>query len=236
MPAILDLRPQSALEFELAAIAAFEGMIRQLHADQYRRIQRARELAAEVDGVTRSNTAGERNMATRAFVAELATTLGQHEASARVAPAYAPGARADASGAPRRPSRSGRRRAAGLRRPRARRHGVAEHTTAWECGGHTADANLGALCRHHHRVKHESGWRVVQEPGGVMRWTSPAGHVLRTMPERPFVPVGIGEGLDPPGVRGSADPSSPPAPPDCRDPLDDELRCLLVPKADQAPF
>ena len=64
MPALLDLPPQSALEFELAAIAAFEGMIRQLHADQYRRIQRARELAAEVDGVTGSSTAGERDMTT----------------------------------------------------------------------------------------------------------------------------------------------------------------------------
>ena len=82
MPAILDLPPHAALEFELTAIAAFEGMIRQLHADQYRRIQRARELAAEVDGVSGSSTAGERDMATRSFVAELATTLGQHEAIA----------------------------------------------------------------------------------------------------------------------------------------------------------
>lgn len=82
MPAILDLPPQAALEFELAALAAFEGMMRQLHAEQYRRIQRARELAATVEGVTASSTSGERDMATRSFVAELATTLGAHEASA----------------------------------------------------------------------------------------------------------------------------------------------------------
>jgi len=82
MPAILDLPPQTALEFELTAIAAFEGMIRPLHADQYRRIQRARELAVEVEGVAEPSTAGERDMATRSFVAELATTLGAHEVPA----------------------------------------------------------------------------------------------------------------------------------------------------------
>ena len=466
MPALLDLPPQSALEFELAAIAAFEGMIRQLHADRYRRIQRARELAAEVDGVTGSSTAGERDMATRSFVAELATTLGAHEASAsrllaeaerltgpRRATLAALGAgdlaltqarsvleltsgvpveTADAveqvacdaastaaargtmttngelrrrmrqvrermhpepladrraraaaerrvcvdpapdgmawlsvfleaeravaidhrldvlaaratSGDPRTAAqrgadlaadlllggvlpdddrtRSGVGAATGAVQPRinvtvpvltllglddepadlegygpidadtarrlaahapsmrrilvhpetgaalsygreqyrapadldgfvrirdgrcrfpgcARRADRADldHTTAWACGGHTGDANLAALCRHHHRLKHESGWRAVQEPGGAMRWTSPAGHVLRTMPERPFVPVGVGEGVDPPGVGRSADPSSSPAPPDCRDRLDDELRALLVPEAEQAPF
>ena len=74
MPAILDLPPRTALEFELTTIAVFEGMMRRLHANQYRRIQRARELAAEVEGVRPSSNAGEREMATRSFVAELATT------------------------------------------------------------------------------------------------------------------------------------------------------------------
>jgi hypothetical protein len=41
MPAILDLPPEAALEFELAALAGFEGMIRHIQAEQYRRVQRA---------------------------------------------------------------------------------------------------------------------------------------------------------------------------------------------------
>lgn len=101
-----------------------------------------------------------------------------------------------------------------------------DHTTAWEHGGDTADANLAALCRHHHRLKHESGWRVVQEPGRVMRWTSPAGHVLRTWPERPFVPVGVGEGVDPPS----------PPPPGLADAFDDALRCMLEHDPEPAAF
>jgi hypothetical protein len=71
-----------------------------------------------------------------------------------------------------------------------------DHTTAWASGGQTSAANLAVLCRRHHRLKHESGWRVAHEPGGTMRWTSPAGHVLRTLPERPFVPVAVGGAVD----------------------------------------
>ncbi|WP_172979980.1 DUF222 domain-containing protein [Agromyces agglutinans] len=82
MSATLLAPPEAALEWELMSIAAFDGMIRQIQADQYRRVQRARELAAEVERVTESSTSRERDMATRSFVAELATTLGQHEVAA----------------------------------------------------------------------------------------------------------------------------------------------------------
>ncbi|WP_281350892.1 HNH endonuclease signature motif containing protein [Agromyces agglutinans] len=92
-----------------------------------------------------------------------------------------------------------------------------DHTTAWEHGGRTDAANLAALCRHHHRLKHESGWRVEHEAGGVMRWTSPAGHVLRTLPERPFVPVGAGEGMARP-ARSDGPPPGLPAEPMSPDP------------------
>ena len=454
MAALLDLPPQAALEFELTAIATFDRMMRQLHAEQYRRIQRARELAAVVEGVTESSTVGERDLATRSFVAELATTVGVHEASAsrlvaeaerltgprsatlaalevgelaltqvrsvleltsglpaevadavegvaceaasaaassgtvatnselrrrmrrarermhpepladrraravaerRVCVEPAPdgmawlslfleaeraiaidhrldvlAARA-ASGDPRTPAqraadlagdlllggvladddrtRSGmagtgavaprinvtvpvltllglddepadlegygpidadtaRRLAAhapSLRRilvhpetgavrnygrevyrasadldgyvrvrdgqcrfpgcsRRAERADL-DHTTAWAHGGETCAANLAVLCRHHHRLKHEAGWRVALEENGIMRWTSPAGHVLRTLPERPFMPVGAGDGVDPP--------TGPPAdqlevvPPDPLASFDDEWQSLL---------
>jgi hypothetical protein len=107
-----------------------------------------------------------------------------------------------------------------------------DHTVARGHGGETADTNLAALCRHHHRLKHESGWRVVLEPGGVMRWTSPAGHLLRTLPERPFVPVGVGEGVDPPPAEPVVDE---PIPPDPHPSIDDELRWLLE-QYDPVPF
>ncbi|RXZ72882.1 HNH endonuclease [Agromyces albus] len=64
-----------------------------------------------------------------------------------------------------------------------------DHTVDWAHGGATSHENLAHLCRKHHRLKHRSRWRMTQEPGGVIRWTSPAGHVLRTHPERPFIAV-----------------------------------------------
>lgn len=456
MPATIEAHPETALEFELAAIATFDRMIRRIHAHQYRRIQRARALHAEVEGVTASATAGRRDLATRSFVAELAATLGQHEASAsrlvaeaerltgprsatlaaleagelsltqvrsvleltqglpaevavaveqvgvdaasaaaaggavstnadvrrrmrrtrermhsepladrraraladrRVCVDAAPdgmawlgllleaerataiGHRLDTLAAPaasdddRTPAQRAADLAADLllagaltddertrvgaatggvqprinvtvpvltllglddgpaelegygpidgdtaRRlaahaPSMRRilvhpeTGVAlsygrehyrapadldgfvrvrdgqcrfpgcsrraeradlDHTTAWANGGETCAANLAALCRHHHRLKHEAGWGVALEGHGIMRWTSPAGHVLRTLPERPFVPVGagagVGVGVDPPGIAGAAEPAIPPDP---NDSSDEEWQWLL---------
>lgn len=72
---------------------------------------------------------------------------------------------------------------------RRARHADLDHTVAWAHGGVTSHENLAHLCRKHHRLKHRSRWRMTQEPGGVIRWTSPAGHVLRTYPERPFIAV-----------------------------------------------
>jgi hypothetical protein len=50
--------------------------------------------------------------------------------------------------------------------------------------GPTARCNLACLCRLHHRAKHRAGWRVVQLAQGVLRWTSPTGHVYVTAPPR----------------------------------------------------
>jgi hypothetical protein len=41
--------------------------------------------------------------------------------------------------------------------------------------GPTSAENLHALCRRHHGLKHEGGWRVEATPGGGLRWTSPQG-------------------------------------------------------------
>jgi hypothetical protein len=61
-----------------------------------------------------------------------------------------------------------------------------DHTTAWAHGGHTRHDNLAHLCRTHHRLKHGTRWRMSQELGGLIRWTSPAGVEHMTSPENPF--------------------------------------------------
>ncbi|KYH43498.1 HNH endonuclease signature motif containing protein [Branchiibius sp. NY16-3462-2] len=48
--------------------------------------------------------------------------------------------------------------------------------------GPTAARNLQPLCRHHHRAKHEGGWKVSMTPDGVCTWTSPTGRIYITRP------------------------------------------------------
>jgi hypothetical protein len=56
-----------------------------------------------------------------------------------------------------------------------------DHTRRYP-DGPTCPCDLAALCRHHHRLKHETGWTVSQDAHGVLTWTSPTGHVYRTHP------------------------------------------------------
>ncbi len=49
--------------------------------------------------------------------------------------------------------------------------------------GATSAGNLHALCRRHHRLKHEAGWSVDAMPDSGLRWTSPQGAVALTRPE-----------------------------------------------------
>lgn len=65
-------------------------------------------------------------------------------------------------------------RAPGCRQPATRCD--LDHTVAHEQAGATCPCNLGLLCRHHHRMKHEGGWRVHQPWPGAFLWTSPTGH------------------------------------------------------------
>jgi len=57
-----------------------------------------------------------------------------------------------------------------------------DHTLDWATGGETSLANLTALCRRHHTLKHRGGWRVGPGEGRALRWTSPAGAVHTTRP------------------------------------------------------
>lgn len=58
-----------------------------------------------------------------------------------------------------------------------------DHTLDWLYGGPTDLDNLACLCESHHRLKHNSRWKVTQVGNGVLRWTSPDGREHITRPE-----------------------------------------------------
>ena len=60
-----------------------------------------------------------------------------------------------------------------------------DHTRDFAKGGATDVTNLGPLCRHHHRLKHEGEWKLEQLEPGVFRWTSRLGHVYTVGPGPP---------------------------------------------------
>jgi hypothetical protein len=65
-----------------------------------------------------------------------------------------------------------------------------DHATAWDDGGHTDLANLGALCKHHHQLKTHGGWRITGSVrSGACTWRSPLGRVYEHRPP-PLVPPG----------------------------------------------
>ncbi len=49
--------------------------------------------------------------------------------------------------------------------------------------GPTSSENLHALCRRHHGLKHEGGWRVEATSAGGLRWTSPQGASALSHPD-----------------------------------------------------
>ncbi len=55
------------------------------------------------------------------------------------------------------------------------------HATPWPEGA-TSPANLSALCRHHHRVKHSPRWRHVLHEDGTTEWLTPGGVPAFTFP------------------------------------------------------
>jgi hypothetical protein len=68
-------------------------------------------------------------------------------------------------------------------RARERRDDL-DHTVPWPAGP-TSPANLAALCRHHHRLRHQApGWRLRGLDDGGLEWTTPTGQVLVTHPPR----------------------------------------------------
>jgi len=61
-----------------------------------------------------------------------------------------------------------------------------DHAQSWESGGETSAANLGALCRRHHRLKTHGGWKLVSNADGSCTWTSPLGKIYE-VPARPML-------------------------------------------------
>ncbi len=59
-----------------------------------------------------------------------------------------------------------------------------DHTVPYP-EGETSAANLHALCRRHHRLKHETAWTATARPGSRLEWTSPLGAVHTTDPPDP---------------------------------------------------
>lgn len=78
--------------------------------------------------------------------------------------------------------RDGRCRFPGCEKPAA--GSDIDHTIACDDDGCTDHDNLAHLCRHHHRLKHNTGWRMWQHADGVIRWRSPSGRWHDTYPER----------------------------------------------------
>jgi hypothetical protein len=61
-----------------------------------------------------------------------------------------------------------------------------DHAQSWETGGQTNPANLGLLCRRHHRMKTHGGWSLESNPDGSCLWKSPKGKTF-FVPSRPFL-------------------------------------------------
>jgi hypothetical protein len=79
------------------------------------------------------------------------------------------------------------------------------HVRHWADGGQTNQDNLITLCGRHHRAVHELGWKMEGTADGVMTFTSPTGHHMKSVPSptwRRPVPKGpVSKGPASAGVR-----------------------------------
>ena len=80
-----------------------------------------------------------------------------------------------------------------------------DHARAWP-GGATSPANLGGLCRRHHRLKQRRRWAYRLDPDGTATWTSPNGLRRVTLPEHALLPP-------PPTPLPPSEPAAVPPPP-----------------------
>ena len=57
-----------------------------------------------------------------------------------------------------------------------------DHVIPFSRGGPTAIWNLVAVCKHHHRVKHDAGWTLTMTRDGTCTWTDPHHRQYATHP------------------------------------------------------
>lgn len=60
-----------------------------------------------------------------------------------------------------------------------------DHRTTWAERKVTCTDNLAPLCRHHHRIRHQHGWRYEALPDGDFKWTTKLGHTYTTSGQSP---------------------------------------------------
>jgi hypothetical protein len=60
-----------------------------------------------------------------------------------------------------------------------------DHTTPWARCRRTCVDDLAPLCRHHHMLRHRSGWRYRRTERGEHEWVSPLGHRYITRARSP---------------------------------------------------
>jgi hypothetical protein len=82
-------------------------------------------------------------------------------------------------------TRDGTCRMWGCDRPAARCD--IDHARPWPKGP-TSPANLGGLCRRHHRLKQRRRWTYELSPDGTATWTSPSGKKRITHPDHVALP------------------------------------------------
>jgi 5-methylcytosine-specific restriction endonuclease McrA len=75
------------------------------------------------------------------------------------------------------------------------RFGQGHHIRHWAHGGPTTLSNLAMLCRRHHRAVHEEGFRVTRESNGELKFRTPQGWTLPSVPTPPAAPPTPAEGL-----------------------------------------
>ncbi|MDN5914736.1 MAG: HNH endonuclease [Pseudonocardia sp.] len=103
-----------------------------------------------------------------------------------------------------------------------------DHTLDHIFGGRTTQDDLAPLCRHHHMMKTEGGWRLEQPSPGRFVWHSPLGRIYPVRPE-PILPP------PPDPVTRDLDPSFDEPAPDGDYTPDLTVRERAPPKSDPGP-
>lgn len=80
-----------------------------------------------------------------------------------------------------------------------------DHAEPWDAGGGTSPANLGALCRRHHRIKTHASWSITESAAdGSCTWRTPAGERIKVIPDPVLAAPEPGFAMSVPAVAAQA--------------------------------